>query len=116
MALESDNLIGHVAGQGFVEVGKAPDNGTIDQFAVNFAFIAALVTTHQQDFLILCHCSESFAEWVTFYQHVIVVLEKEHTDDFRAMGLFFELGQDHLAELVGNGVSLTGKNICNFHL
>jgi hypothetical protein len=47
MDLQGNNLIGHIAGQGFVQIWKAPDNGTIDQFAVNLALIAALVTTHQ---------------------------------------------------------------------
>lgn len=123
--LQRNYLIRHIPCQALVKVRKTADGSTVDQLAVDLAFLAALIATHEHDVLFTGDFCRSFAEGVPFHQHVIVVFEEKHSHDFRGMRMIFELGQDHLAELVGYGVAwleniyvtfMATSLLCNFLL
>ena len=44
-----------------------------------------------------------------------VVVEEHHADDLDAVAALFELGQDHLAELVAGGMSARAEDVCDLH-
>ena len=48
-------------------------------------------------------------------QTAAVVVEEHHADDFDAVAALFELGQDHLAELITGGMSAGAEDVRDLH-
>jgi len=113
--LQGDHLVRRAGGEGLVEIGEAADGGAVHQLLIDLPLPAALVAPHEEHALFGRHFGETLADGVALHQHVGVVLEEEHPDHVDAVGAVFELGQDHLAELVGDGVALGGEDIRDFH-
>ncbi len=113
--LKGDHLVRQVACQGSIQVGETANDGAVHQFGVDLAFITALVATHQQGILLGRDLRETLTQRITLHQHVVVVLEKEHSDHLYAVTVLLDLRQDHLAQLAGNRVPLAGKYIRDFH-
>lgn len=44
--LQGNDLVRHVAGKAFVEVGEAADGGAVDQLAIDLTLVTALIATH----------------------------------------------------------------------
>jgi hypothetical protein len=113
--LESDYLIWHVARQRRIEIREAADGDTGHKAVGNLSLIAALVTAHQQHTAMLCNAAQTFSDGVAIHQHVVVVLEEEHTDNLDTVPPFLELRENHLGEYIGDVVALGGEYVGDFH-
>jgi hypothetical protein len=73
---ERNYLIRHVARQRFIQIREAADRRSFDQFVSNLTLVAALIATHQQHPLALCHSPESVRSG-SLNQDIVVVFEKK---------------------------------------
>src|SRR5208283_2577682 len=109
--LQSYHLIRHVAGQGLVKVREAADWHTGNQLVRNAAIVATLITTHQEDVLPAGDFGQSLSKRIPLLESVAVVLEEKHADHLGPVPVLLELGKDHLAKLVRDGMALRREDV-----
>jgi hypothetical protein len=113
--LQSNYLIWHVASQSLVKVRETADWHIGNQLVRNVALEATLITTHQEDVLLVRDLGQTLSQRISLQEGVAVIFEEEHANYFGPMAVLLQLGKDHLTKLVRHGVALRRKNVRNFH-
>jgi hypothetical protein len=108
-------LIRHVLGQRFVEVREATNGDAFEELVCNPPLKTTLIASHEKNTLFPGNPVQTFSNWIPFDKNVIVILEKEHSNNFNPVTVFFKLWKNHLAKYIRYRVSLSGKNIGDFH-